>query len=155
MGGMEYVAMESGTQSVTFGGSSAGDGGSSMVSSSADPTSEASVLKQLFQSTEKKSSRNLNLILQLMFVVFILLLALSTLNLVLSLQKFNQLQTEVQVVRLSYDRISISAKVRLLLRGLLITTNGLGPTTVPAIITRFNKFQTELTAQVINLKNTQ
>ena len=76
-------------------------------SSSTDPLSETAVLKQIFSSTKKKTSKSLTLITQLLFMVFTLLLALSTLNLILSDNNYINLQNELDAVRDSYDRISV------------------------------------------------
>ena len=60
-------------------------------------------------------------------VVFFLLIVVSTINLLLSLTRNDQLQLEVMTVRRSYDRLAIHSKTRLLLRGLLNIANGWEP----------------------------
>jgi hypothetical protein len=53
------------------------------------------MLKQLYQSTDKTASSSLKLITQMIAVVFVLLLVVSTINLLLSLKRNDQLQLEV------------------------------------------------------------
>lgn len=132
-----------------------GSGSSESHSSRTNGTSETSVLKQLYSSTDKTASSSLKLITQLIFLVFILLLVISTLNLVLSLSRYEQLQNEVKTVRQSYDRIQINGKTRLLLRGLLNIANGYEPNQSEMTMNRFKMFQDELEAQIQKLKSVQ
>ncbi|TNV87499.1 hypothetical protein FGO68_gene6494 [Halteria grandinella] len=130
-------------------------GSSESHSSRTNGTSETSVLKQLYSSTDKTASSSLKLITQLIFLVFILLLVISTINLVLSLSRYEQLQNEVKTVRQSYDRIQINGKTRLLLRGLLNIANGYEPNQSEMTMDRFRMFQDELENQIQKLKIVQ
>lgn len=60
-------------------------------------------------------------------LVFILLIVVSSINLILALDRNSKLVTEVNTVRKSYDRIAYHAKTRLLLRGIMNMANGYEP----------------------------
>jgi sensor domain CHASE-containing protein len=94
----------------------------------------------MYSSTEKTASSSLKLITQLIFLVFLLLLVVSTINLALSLRRYEQLQNEVKTVRQSYDRVQINGKTRLLLRGLMNIANGYEPNTSEMTMDRFRMF---------------
>jgi hypothetical protein len=69
------------------------------------------------------------LVAQLIFIVFIIMVAISSINLILALDRNANLVTEVNTVRKSYDRIAYHAKTRLLLRGMINMANGYEPLT--------------------------
>jgi hypothetical protein len=60
-------------------------------------------------------------------MVFVLLLIVSTINLVLSLDRNTKLQIEVNTVRKSYDRLARQVQARQLLRGIMAMANGFEP----------------------------
>lgn len=81
----EEMSLASGTQSQSRMNESMS---SNSHSSRTNGTSETSVLKQMYSSTEKTASQSLKLITQLILLVFVLLLILSTINLALSLKRY-------------------------------------------------------------------
>ena len=139
------------------GGSSSDNERSSASGSSrsATGTTETEVMKQLYSSTEKKTPSSLKLIAQLVFVVFLIMIVISTINLILALNRSGNLVTEVSTVRKSYDRIAFHAKTRLLLRGMLNMANGYEPLFSEITLSRFDAYKKELEVQTNNLKEVQ
>jgi hypothetical protein len=99
------------------------DGPSASHSSRTGGSSDASNLKSIYQTNDAGTSSSLKLITQLIVVVFLLLLVVSTINLVLSLDRNTKLQSEVSTVKLSYDRLARHVQMRQLLRGMVAMAN--------------------------------
>jgi hypothetical protein len=100
------------------------DGPSASHSSRTGGSSDASNLKSIYQTNDAGTSSSLKLITQLIVVVFLLLLVVSTINLVLSLDRNTKLQSEVSTVKLSYDRLARHVQMRQLFRGIVAMANG-------------------------------
>ncbi len=100
------------------------DGPSASHSSRTGGSSDASNLKSIYQTNDAGTSSSLRLITQLIVVVFVLLLVVSTINLVLSLDRNTKLQSEVNTVKRSYDRLARHVQMRQLFRGIVAMANG-------------------------------
>jgi hypothetical protein len=100
------------------------DGPSASHSSRTGGSSDATNLKSIYQSNDAGTSSSLKLITQLIVVVFLLLLVVSTINLVLSLDRNTKLQSEVNTVKLSYDRLARHVQMRQIFRGIVAMANG-------------------------------
>ena len=94
----------------------------------------------MYQSNDAGTSSSLRLITQLITVVFLLLLIVSTINLVLSLDRNTKLQIEVNTVKKSYDRLARHVQMRQLLRGLIAIANNYEPKTSNINQDRFSAY---------------
>ncbi|CDW88868.1 pas domain s-box family protein [Stylonychia lemnae] len=126
--------------------------GSSQSSSSRITSFDVKSFHSFYQQT---TPRILKIVLQMILLLFIASVTISTINLGLNIK--NQIQTsfEIRTVKAAYDRINYTINNRLILRVLLNIANGYEPNSSSILKDRFNEFKIMQDKRIANLKETQ
>jgi hypothetical protein len=75
------------------------NGSGKSSASSSDNKNEEQLLKKLYSSTDKTTPQTLKRSTQLISIVLILLICISTINLILSISRFYELKSNIETVR--------------------------------------------------------
>lgn len=75
------------------------------------------------------TSKSLKVVLQLVLLVFALMFGISVLNLALTVTRHISQRNEVEVVKLSFDRMNYFSKIRVIIRSMVNMANEYEPMT--------------------------
>eukprot|EP00347_Sterkiella_histriomuscorum_P022071 403331786 len=124
-------------------------------SDSGSSRSTAFDVKSFHSFYQQSTPRILKIVLQMVILLFLASLTISTVNLGLSIQNQIQSSFEIKTVKAAYDRINHTIGNRMIMRILLNIANGFEPNSSKLIADRFTVYKQLQDERITELKATQ
>eukprot|EP00347_Sterkiella_histriomuscorum_P006361 403353053 len=117
---------------------------------------EQDLIKQSLSGLGKQTPRSLKIIMQLMVLVFLIMVTISSINLFLVNQRSTQLDVEIQAFKFASQREGVNNRLRTILRSLSNMANGLEKTKFSFLsddkYTTYNNRLSELTSEIKSIQ---